>query len=73
MRIMVACGGTGGHIFPGLAVAGALRARGADVTILLAGKKVERTALAGWDGPVMTVPARDLTEHSPSAILSATW
>ncbi len=73
MRIMVACGGTGGHIFPGLAVAGELRARGADVTILLAGKKVERTALAGWDGPVMTVPARGLAGHSPGAVLSAAW
>ncbi len=73
MRIMVACGGTGGHIFPGLAAAGALRGRGADVIVLLAGKNVEHTALAGWDGPVLTVPARGLSGRNPGAALAAAW
>lgn len=56
-HIAVACGGTGGHIFPGLATARALRDRGHHVTLWLAGKGVENKALAGWKGPVVTIPS----------------
>ncbi len=46
MRIMIACGGTGGHLFPGLAVAEALRTRQHQVRLLVSEKAVDRTALA---------------------------
>ncbi|MBN1269463.1 MAG: UDP-N-acetylglucosamine--N-acetylmuramyl-(pentapeptide) pyrophosphoryl-undecaprenol N-acetylglucosamine transferase, partial [Kiritimatiellae bacterium] len=57
MKAAIACGGTGGHIFPGMATASALKARGHEVVLWLAGKDVEQAAVAGWDGPVVTVKA----------------
>jgi UDP-N-acetylglucosamine--N-acetylmuramyl-(pentapeptide) pyrophosphoryl-undecaprenol N-acetylglucosamine transferase len=46
MKVMIACGGTGGHLFPGLAVAEVLRARRHQVRLLVSEKVVDQTALA---------------------------
>lgn len=40
-RILISCGGTGGHLSPGIALAEGLRARGHDVTLLISRKKVD--------------------------------
>ncbi len=44
-RAVIACGGTGGHLFPGLAVAETLRARGHDVLLFVSEKEIDATAL----------------------------
>jgi UDP-N-acetylglucosamine--N-acetylmuramyl-(pentapeptide) pyrophosphoryl-undecaprenol N-acetylglucosamine transferase len=43
--IAIACGGTGGHLFPGLAVAGQLKRRGCDVALLISPKDVDQQAV----------------------------
>lgn len=46
--MIIACGGTGGHLFPGIAVAEALRARGHEVMLLISEKKVDAEASAKY-------------------------
>lgn len=44
-RAVIACGGTGGHLFPGLAVAEELHARGHEVLLFISEKEIDATAL----------------------------
>jgi undecaprenyldiphospho-muramoylpentapeptide beta-N-acetylglucosaminyltransferase len=45
MNTIIACGGTGGHLFPGLAVAEVLRKRGHNVLLFVSEKDVDALAL----------------------------
>jgi UDP-N-acetylglucosamine--N-acetylmuramyl-(pentapeptide) pyrophosphoryl-undecaprenol N-acetylglucosamine transferase len=44
LNVIIACGGTGGHLFPGIAVAQELKSRGHEVILLISEKKVDARA-----------------------------
>ncbi len=56
--IAIACGGTGGHLFPGLAVADQFLQRGYPVMLLISPKEVDQQAVKAASGmEVVTLPA----------------
>ncbi len=63
MNVAIACGGSGGHLFPGVAVAEMLRLRGHRVMLLVSGKDIDRQAAAAAPGfevralPVIALPS----------------
>jgi UDP-N-acetylglucosamine--N-acetylmuramyl-(pentapeptide) pyrophosphoryl-undecaprenol N-acetylglucosamine transferase len=63
--IAIACGGTGGHLFPGLAVAEQLTKRGCAVTLLVSPKEVDQQALKmARDVEIVTLPAVGLQNRN---------
>ena len=65
-RIAIACGGTGGHLFPGLAVGDALVARGCEVTLLVSSKEVDQTAVkSAYGKEVESLPVIGLSRNLP--------
>ena len=73
MRIVVACGGTGGHAFPGLAVAQELRNRGHEVAIWASGRDVESGVLRNWTGTVFSTGARQFSLRNVFAIVCSVF
>ena len=57
-RVIIACGGTGGHLFPGVAVGAELARRGHAVHLIVSEKEIDRVALQGTSGfEVTALPA----------------
>ncbi len=58
LNILIACGGTGGHLFPGIAVAEAWKALGHEAMLMISEKKVDAEASAKYPHlRFVTVPA----------------
>jgi UDP-N-acetylglucosamine--N-acetylmuramyl-(pentapeptide) pyrophosphoryl-undecaprenol N-acetylglucosamine transferase len=64
-RIAIACGGTGGHLFPGLAVARQLQQHGCAVTLLISPKDIDQHAVKSATGLATAIlPAVGLSRGS---------
>ena len=58
MNAVIACGGTGGHLFPGIAVAEVLQDRGHAVMLFVSEKDIDALALSGRT----EFPSRKITD-----------
>src|SRR5580698_10580393 len=72
--VAIACGGTGGHLFPGLAVAGQLKQQGCDVALLISPKDVDQQAVKSAPGmEVFTLPAVGLQNGNYVSFFISFW
>lgn len=72
--IAVACGGTGGHLFPGLAVAVRFRACGCRTALLVSPKEVDQAAVKDLKGmEVFTLPAVAFQSGSRLDFVRGCW
>lgn len=69
-RVLIAGGGTGGHLFPGIAVAQELRRRvGAEVSFVGSDYGIERTAVPAAGFEVDLLPVRGLRGRGPAEVV----
>src|SRR5687768_3393330 len=72
--IAIACGGTGGHLFPGIAVAQELVRRDCDVMLLISPKDIDQHAVKSAIGmEVVTMPAIGLTRGALWNFIRGFW
>src|SRR3954454_24950804 len=69
-KIVIAAGGTAGHVVPALAVADALRARGADVEFI-GGERAESELIPAAGYPSHRVRVRGLDRRRPARAVLA--
>jgi UDP-N-acetylglucosamine--N-acetylmuramyl-(pentapeptide) pyrophosphoryl-undecaprenol N-acetylglucosamine transferase len=63
--VAIACGGTGGHLFPGIAVAEELKKRGCKIGLLISPKEIDQQAVKAAQGmEVFTLPAVGLQNRN---------
>ena len=63
-RFLIACGGTGGHLAPGIALAEGLIARGHEATLLISRKRVDARLIAKYSGlKFERMPGRPFSKH----------
>ena len=72
--VAIACGGTGGHLFPGIAVAGELKKRGCEIGLLISPKEIDQQAVKAASGmEVFTLPAVGLQNRNYVSFALSFW
>ena len=72
-RVLNAGGGTGGHLFPGIAVANELQRLGAEVRFVGSSYGIERTAVPRAGFTVELLPIRGLRREGIAGLARALW
>lgn len=72
IKVMIAAGGTGGHLFPGVAIAQEIVRQHPDVKVIFAGtaQGLEATVLAKLNWPMVVVGSVSTREHNIFATIS---
>jgi UDP-N-acetylglucosamine--N-acetylmuramyl-(pentapeptide) pyrophosphoryl-undecaprenol N-acetylglucosamine transferase len=72
--VAIACGGTGGHLFPGIAIAEKLLERGCDVALLVSKKEVDQLGARSAIGmEVISLSAVPLLQGNFPRFLTGLW
>lgn len=72
--VAIACGGTGGHLFPGIAVARELKKRGCQPGLIISPKEIDRQAVKTASGmDIFTLPAVALQNRNYLAFGWSFW
>jgi UDP-N-acetylglucosamine--N-acetylmuramyl-(pentapeptide) pyrophosphoryl-undecaprenol N-acetylglucosamine transferase len=72
--VAIACGGTGGHLFPGTAVAEELKKRGCTVALLVSPKDIDQQAVKFVQGmEIFTLPAVGLQSRNYFSFAKSFW
>ncbi len=50
MKVAIACGGTGGHLYPGVAIGESLKSKGLEVALMVSNKPVDQEATKSLQG-----------------------
>lgn len=72
--VAIACGGTGGHLFPGIAVAEILRNAGCEVVLFVSRKEIDKHSLQSIrDMEIVDLPAVALLAGNLPAFARSAW
>ena len=72
--VAIACGGTGGHLFPGMAVGERLLERGCEVALLVSKKEIDQLGAKTASGmEVVSLPAVPLLRGNCPAFFKCFW
>ena len=72
--VAIACGGTGGHLFPGIAVADELMKRGCQIGLLISPKEIDQQAVKAARGmEIFTLPAVGLQNRNYLSFALSFW
>jgi UDP-N-acetylglucosamine--N-acetylmuramyl-(pentapeptide) pyrophosphoryl-undecaprenol N-acetylglucosamine transferase len=72
--VAIACGGTGGHLFPGLAVAEELKKRGCKIGLLISPKDIDQQAVkSARDMEIFTLPAVGFQNKNYFSFAKSFW